>query len=282
MAPNFGAEPRSATGVRQPQAWARRQLPSKRPPGHSLFPLPVLPRCPFGSSSRNRVNRVRAVRRMAVHSCASEAIDALNILYGVSEESLQESIISSSEPTAGQASVHNHIVSRVLGTFPGSVPSPTSAACELLGPNFSYGYANDCTVEPYDALRVSLPVGQSAPVPMSKYLKQHTQELVKIENILADDDVVAWRQHNEPTTSYTDVRLKHDRVLYLSFLKSLVACGILSVSRVSRGKVTPFFVTKKGGKQRLVFDCRIINQMFRRAPRVELAQAEALQKTSGQ
>ncbi|CAE8681315.1 unnamed protein product [Polarella glacialis] len=36
------------------------------------------------------------------------------------------------------------------------------------------------------------------------------------------------------------------------------------------GLVTPFFVTKKGGKLRLIFDCRVVNLRFKKAPKLAM------------
>jgi len=50
-------------------------------------------------------------------------------------------------------------------------------------------------------------------------------------------------------------------------------------------EIQPFFVTKKGGKQRLVLDARRANQWFRRPPCPDMRAGEALQRlelTSGQ
>ena len=48
------------------------------------------------------------------------------------------------------------------------------------------------------------------------------------------------------------------------------------MTRVRRGTVGLFFVLKKNGSLRLILDCRLTNQLFRRPPSTPLATAECL------
>ena len=54
--------------------------------------------------------------------------------------------------------------------------------------------------------------------------------------------------------------------------------GLLGLTRRRRGTVSPFFVKKKKGQQRLVLDCRAINQLFRKPRRPEMGPAESIQR----
>jgi hypothetical protein len=53
-----------------------------------------------------------------------------------------------------------------------------------------------------------------------------------------------------------------------------VACWGLTNKR--QGRISPFFFKKKGDKQRLVLDCRSINQAFRKPPRLDMGAADSL------
>jgi hypothetical protein len=72
--------------------------------------------------------------------------------------------------------------------------------------------------------------------------------------------------------------LSKNKNIRRSFFKRLADCGILGFSRTSKAAVSPFFVSKKNGKQRLVLDCRRVNQLFRKPHRPDLGPAEALQR----
>eukprot|EP00972_Heterocapsa_arctica_P009734 1432328-Heterocapsa_arctica.AAC.1 len=68
--------------------------------------------------------------------------------------------------------------------------------------------------------------------------------------------------------------MRTNRTKYLTFLKQLVGARILGATKTRRGTVTPFCVSKKDSRLRLVLDCRSVNQLFRHAPRMELAPPE--------
>ncbi|CAE8640645.1 unnamed protein product [Polarella glacialis] len=111
--------------------------------------------------------------------------------------------------------------------------SPREAIRELLGS--SYGYSEvSTTVRPFDPVLVSIPsVGTRAPSIMS------VLDPVGV-------DVVADYEH--------------------SMLLSSNEYG----SVLEEGLVTPFFVTEKGGKLRLIFDCRTVNLRFKKAPKIAM------------
>eukprot|EP00971_Amphidinium_carterae_P055426 1092568-Amphidinium_carterae.1 len=80
-----------------------------------------------------------------------------------------------------------------------------------------------------------------------------------------------------------DRRLRSNRSDYLEFLTMMMERGLLKpISPLQRkGFITPFFVKKKNGKQRLVLDCRMVNMLFSHAPYTELAAAEAFTGSRG-
>ena len=58
----------------------------------------------------------------------------------------------------------------------------------------------------------------------------------------------------------------------------LASLNFVGACEEVKGFVTPFFVKKKGGKQRLVLDCRATNQLFRKPFKPEIAAAESFQR----
>ena len=62
---------------------------------------------------------------------------------------------------------------------------------------------------------------------------------------------------------YMDVRLRSDLLLHEKFVERLHDAGMIAFTDRPLDLVTPFFVEKKGGLLRLVWDCRSCNRRFR-------------------
>lgn len=133
-------------------------------------------------------------------------------------------------------------------------------------------------MEAYDPARVSLPDEGVTPVSLSRVLGKSTLATFVLEYMLADDDVVPYRQTYEHVGMYTDTVLEKDINARCEFYKRLCKCGILGFSKRARGRISPFLVSKMNGKQRLALDCRKSNQLFRKPHRPELAPAESIQR----
>eukprot|EP00973_Karenia_brevis_P034783 4799597-Karenia_brevis.AAC.1 len=63
-----------------------------------------------------------------------------------------------------------------------------------------------------------------------------------------------------------DERLANDHELYYEFVSDIFAAGMIGFTADALDIVTPFFVKKKDGMQRLVWDARVPNRRFQRAP----------------
>ena len=68
--------------------------------------------------------------------------------------------------------------------------------------------------------------------------------------MLTDDGLAESRLRSHSVGSYMDTVFKNDRDAYVNFLTSLVSRGLIRVCRAAISRVTPFSVSKKGGKQR--------------------------------
>ena len=106
---------------------------------------------------------------------------------------------------------------------------------------------------PYDAEKASLPSPGDQAVPVMAVLSSKSQAKLRLENILADEDVIRACQA-EDLQPYCDTQLRNPQEME-SFLARLFAAGCLKFSCIQRSRITPFFVRKKGGQQRLVLDC---------------------------
>ena len=142
---------------------------------------------------------------------------------------------------------------------PRSIPSTTEAAREILGSCYDY-MGSSCTVVPYDETTVSLPEALKTPVSSASVLHPKTWAQLYLGTMLADDDVVEWRRRDGAgAPSYIDGRMRSVRDLKSRFALRLLRCGVAGVTATCKERATPFFVTKK---QRLVLNCRQVNEVF--------------------
>eukprot|EP00974_Lingulodinium_polyedra_P114714 11108736-Lingulodinium_polyedra.AAC.1 len=73
-----------------------------------------------------------------------------------------------------------------------------------------------------------------------------------------------------------DSRLRFNPKIYEEFVRDLDKRDLLFWTQEPKNVVTPFFVTKKSGKLRLILDCRATNELFVGPPGVALCSAEGL------
>ena len=137
---------------------------------------------------------------------------------------------------------------------------------------------SSCTVEPFNTDTVSLPSALVPPVPLSSVLSSEMWATLTLDIMLADADLVAWRRGAGAVTPYLDATFRANPNLYMQFVTRLFDIGIMGVTANCRERVTPFFVGKKGGKQRLVLDCRSVNELFRSPPSPDLGSAECFSR----
>lgn len=230
-------------------------------------------RAPNGTSSK-ALKKDRAYR--LVYECANDCIDGVNSLYGCNGQSIESAHLRSKTPA--HESIQKHILRCAFESEPDKhVQKPRAALHELLGQRLDYT-GGATTVVPFDEGKVSLPDGLVNPVDLKTVLPADARDILKPERLLADEDVVAFRQSNDPITIYTDEVLKHNKSKRFNFFRMLAQRGLLGLTRRRRGTVSPFFVKKKKGQQRLVLDCRAVNQLFRRPRRPEMGPAESAQR----
>ena len=72
--------------------------------------------------------------------------------------------------------------------------------------------------------------------------------------------------------------LRGDASKRAGFVARLVKLGLVGFSSESRAWVQPFFVSKKDGRLRIVWDCRAANMHFRSPPDVDMGGGEAFQR----
>ena len=258
-------------------AYARRKFDSPVNTNHGeLYPIPP-PTPPAAPEGRSVHAQRRFNHKLRIWQEACHAIDALNLLYGCRRDRrLGESGCS---PSLAQAhrQVHQHIIQRIAKMRPLAVPTGPAAARELFGSCYDY-VGDSCSVVPYDQAKVSLPDGSLNPVMLADVLAEKTMGHLILSSMLADDDTVLERREFGAAPQYTDEAMRGDPGLLRDFSLRLLECGVAGVTSVKKDTVSPFFVKKKGDKQRLVLDCRRVNEIFRRPPSPDLGGGECFSR----
>ena len=157
-----------------------------------LFPIPPLPGPPPLYTGSGKKGKLRCRRRREVWNDAAEAVDALNMLYGVGFQNLPADTTSPVGQT--HSSIHSRIMRRIARRRPEHVPKPSAAARQLLGSRLDY-MGDGTTVEPYDESRVSLPGAGHKAVPLESVLDSNTWDQLNQTTMLADADVVEYRRN---------------------------------------------------------------------------------------
>ncbi|CAK0853015.1 unnamed protein product, partial [Prorocentrum cordatum] len=203
-----------------------------------------------------RVRR-RLARRRTLEAECNEVIEGLNMLHSPAQRR--------SAPNAAQRESHRAIFSEVKAAPRASaVYARREAARELLTSSLSYtGDEAKSPVVQYDRSRVDIPrVGSAVPRVETVIDPVGREYLLHFETRMlrsADE----WDQIVEtepPIAPCMDDYLRRHQGAYITSVGDLVAAGNL------KDIVTPFFVAKKNGQQRLVWDARVPNRRFRHAP----------------
>ena len=127
--------------------WPRRNIPVEDSFTGQVCPIPPLPGPPPLCTGSGKKGKLRCRRGREVWSDAAEAVDALNMLYGVGFQNLP---VGTTYPVGEMhSSIHARIMRRIVRRRPGHVPKPSAAARQLLGSRFGY-MGDGTTVEPYD------------------------------------------------------------------------------------------------------------------------------------
>ena len=157
-------------------------------------------------------------------------------------------------------------------------PAEAFEALLLLQPS----YANEelsCKVKPYQKSQASLPkAGASAPN-VEDVLDEAGREVVNgfCESMMLSPQ--GWGEvprTQVKTRPYMDSTLKSDPERYMDLVETIFRAGMLDFGCEFEDLVTPFFVEKKSGMLRPVWDCRCPNRRFKPPPRMRMASGAAL------
>ena len=146
--------------------------------------------------------------------------------------------------------------------------SPDRALSELLSKSSAYFERADIVEYDYD--KVSLPVG-AKPVSLEPNIKADHRSFLDESSLAMFRDVGdAAKQLSSAKFSrpYCDPKLFKSSRSYLQFLAKLYSLGMVRFVQAKgrKGNMGIFFVRKKDGSLRLIFDTRKLNCKFRTPP----------------
>ena len=237
-----------------------------------LLPLPLLkPESPvqhtcFFFKESTCVRRHRARRRENLQK-TNEVIHALNSMAGFSEPCAQV-------PTPNQA-ISQTLLLKKIAHLPRSRDRvfQREAIRELLldcpASPYVSGEGRVGSVRAYQRDLVSLPESGAEPRDATALLDPQGREILKkftCTMFVGDEG-----SSKKKITPYMDENLKASPQAYADFIADIFARGMIDFDRTATSVITPFFVSKKSGKLRLVLDCRASNLLFAHPPDIALA-----------
>ena len=240
-----------------------------------LFPLPHID-CPkIRNKSLSRSVARRHLRDRWPRTLANEAIDSLNFL--ANRGSISSDRVSKASVAAGESIYET--IRQVEAPGP-DAPSPQGALQALLGSSQCYE-GSRCDIAPFDHAATAWPPEGTTPVCLQKVLPPGEQPLISDwERILLRDpaDAASIRAALPFTRPHCDPKLFSSRLSYGRFLRRLHASGMLRF-RLStpgeEGSLGVFFVYKKDGTHRIIFDTRLLNPDFVDPPSTQLPSGAA-------
>ena len=209
----------------------------------------------------------RAFRRYGNAKRVNGIISTLNEMAGFAANGG-----GSSSLTKAQDLAHQQLFSSVAHA-PRSAThfSSREALYELLHCGLSsYGSEEEArsTVRSYNKCLVSLPETGAQVFSAEELLDDTGRGILQDPfHHLFSEDV----SHAPRVKPYMDEVLKSNTSLYHDFIGDLWDKGMITFGQSKRALITPFFVTKKNGKLRLVLDCRATNGLFRPPPDIAMA-----------
>jgi hypothetical protein len=212
----------------------------------------------------------RARRQHYREVALTGAVDALNSAAGFKTT---PTVSKLSQLSATSCRVRSQLESDIRSFDAADARQVTQEAVdELLGSTGPlYGDGGATTVRPYDPALLAwpamdgkgLPLARDAPDDVMSYVEGNALGWVRTRS-----DVRKDTRHTAMPQLYRDEIFKNDRKHYVSFINEGARRGLFSFTKDKMESVAPFFVVKKDGRLRIIFDCRRSNRWFIRAPHV--------------
>ena len=245
-----------------------------------IFPLP-LPFPAFDPTIRRRVSksvRRRLHRRMLWQEWANSGVESMNSMAGRGNH-----VSAPANPTLAQrrcldaiSESYHLFCSDPSNNDDGSSVGALRALC-----GSSSAYAGDRDdVQPYVKDKVSWPGSDFPPVNLvSAVGPADSDRLRQWESHLLCSPADSERRLGQSVVKapYSDPALMRRPAVYADFLHQLNVRGMVrwTIAYAQRGRLGVFFVKKKSGALRLIFDTRIVNLHFHDAPHTQLPSASS-------
>ena len=251
----------------------------KPPPSRKerdFFPLPVLPVQSTSGYSRRCRQRIQARNRPAV--VVNEAVETLNWMngYGFETEVVE---LRDEDNTGATAEVFARLTDLAHAMDAEAEISSEAAFRELLKGRSEYTLDGSTSLAPFKLESVSLPDSLAECRPVSDLCGDEGRRYLERRERMALSAEEMRDSPPEEISPYTDPVLKHNRPLYLKFIKKLMGIDFLCWTRYPKCRAGVFFVWKSDGRIRMIIDARRSNRMFRPPPGVDLCTAEGLSRT---
>ncbi|CAK0891989.1 unnamed protein product [Prorocentrum cordatum] len=197
-----------------------------------------------------------------------------------SQQMRQRDVLPISLAAASEVSAVRHLAQQY-----GSVAAPPPDCGGSLGAWQSLqgsrpGYMDDVLAvgvrANFERGNVSLHAGLSGRVSLSECLPLALQSALEDRSILLSEDEAAARRENFDGSLFLDPVLRDNPKLFGEFVSELWEAGVVEVSDDALEESGMFFVRKKSGALRLIWDTRVPNLRFREPPGVVLPSGEAL------
>lgn len=238
-------------------------LPSQGEENLSNFTMP---------SGHSRCSARRLAKKMHKQRWLNEAIFALNELSGAPYSKPPRD-----PQNAGQAAV----ISRLTEAFGRVPPPPTDlteagAYHELCGSNVLYQPAEFPKTAPYNKELVSWPPIGSRPSPLGDNLDGAALSMLEDPSLMLREIDEIENESNACIKTFAEPTLCRRPYVYADFLKRLEKSGMVRWRVGGASNLGLFFVKKKSGKLRIIFDTFAVNGRFRDPPQTRLPTSSAL------
>ena len=223
-----------------------------------LFPLPAPPALPAiesGNVSRQVCGRLRA--RHQRRQWEREVVHSLNSLHG----------FDSYGGELGTSLAQTEALTHVRTAVEAAGPPPCDAAAaylELCGHAPGY-FADPATCVPFQKDLVSLPTEGATFDPGEVLCGDALDKWNGWRDQLLRQDVVCA----DCVKPYSDPSLIRNRMAYAEFILRLVDTGLIRLGERTAPTLGVFFV-RKGAKQRMIMDTRLVNSRFSAPSHTEL------------
>ena len=208
---------------------------------------------------------------------ANQGIKTLNELAGC----FNSSFSTRKKPTRVQRRVLQHVAECYRDAFHEFDPKDSQGALSNLCSSSKTYDSGRGDVQPYVKENISWPQVSNRPVPLGECLPDADREWLGAwrQHMLQPDDVC--KSQRVDVVPYIDPILKHNPQAYNDFLKELVSRNMIDfkIDDGSAASLGVFFVKKKSGQLRLIFDTRKLNQEFVPPPSTDLPSADAFTRT---